>query len=47
MKDWILRKESERLELLQVITQETNLPDYMVEKDWWVTSMLEAISPAS
>lgn len=43
MKDWISRKESERLEVLQIVAQETNLPDYMVEKDWWVTTMLKAI----
>jgi len=43
MKNWISRKESERIELLEVVAQETNLPDYMVEKDWWVTTMLEAI----
>jgi hypothetical protein len=43
MKDWITKKESERLELLQIVAQRANLPDYMIEKDWWVTIALEAI----
>ncbi len=42
MKDWITKKESEKLELLQIVAQTTNLPDYMIEKDWWVTMALEA-----
>ena len=43
MKDWITKKESERLELLQIVAQTTNLPDFMIEKDWWVTIALEAV----
>ena len=43
MKDWITKKESERLELLRVVAQKTNLPDFMIEKDWWVTIALEAV----
>lgn len=43
MKDWITKKESERLELLRIIAQKTNLPDFMIEKDWWVTIALEAV----
>ncbi len=43
MKDWITKKESERLELLQIVAQTANLPDFMIEKDWWVTVALEAV----
>lgn len=43
MKYWITKKESERLELLRIVAQKTNLPDFMIEKDWWVTIALEAV----
>lgn len=43
MKDWINRKEKDRRDLLQLIAGKTNLPDFMIEKDWWVTAALEAI----
>ncbi|HPN70256.1 MAG TPA: nucleotidyl transferase AbiEii/AbiGii toxin family protein [Saprospiraceae bacterium] len=43
MKDWIHKKETERLDLLRLVSGKTNLPDFMLEKDWWVTTALEAI----
>lgn len=43
MKDWIQRKEVERLDLLRLIAGQNNLPDFMIEKDWWVTAALEAL----
>jgi predicted nucleotidyltransferase component of viral defense system len=43
MKDWIQRKEVERLDLLRLAAASNNLPDYMIEKDWWVTSALEGL----
>jgi hypothetical protein len=43
MKDWIQRKEIERLDLLRLAAASSNLPDYMIEKDWWVTSTLKGL----
>lgn len=43
MREWILKKETERLDLLRLVSNSTNLPDFMVEKDWWVTTVLESI----
>lgn len=43
MRDWINKKEKERRDLLQLVAGRANLPDYMIEKDWWVTAALEAI----
>jgi len=43
MKDWIHKKESEKLDLLRLVSGKTNLPDFMIEKDWWVTATLESI----
>ena len=43
MKDWISKKEKDRRDLLQLVASKANLPDYMIEKDWWVTAALEAI----
>jgi hypothetical protein len=43
MKDWINKKEKDRRDLLQLVAGKSNLPDYMIEKDWWVTSALDAI----
>lgn len=43
MKDWIHKKEVERLDLLRLVSGKANLPDFMIEKDWWVTTALEAI----
>lgn len=43
MKDWINKKEKERRDLIQFVAAKANLPDYMIEKDWWVTAALEAI----
>jgi hypothetical protein len=43
MKDWIHKKETERLDLLRLVRSTANLPDFMIEKDWWVTTTLESI----
>jgi hypothetical protein len=43
MKDWIHKKETERLDLLRLVSGKANLPDFMIEKDWWVTTALESI----
>ena len=43
MKAWIQKKETERLDLLRLVASQLNLPDYMIEKDWWVTAALEAL----
>src|SRR6218665_1772153 len=43
MKDWIHRKEAERIGLLRLVSGKANLPDFMIEKDWWVTITLESI----
>jgi hypothetical protein len=43
MKDWIHKKETDRLDLLRLVSAKANLPDYMIEKDWWVTTVLESI----
>ncbi len=43
MKDWIHKKESEKLDLLRLVSGKTNLPDFMIEKDWWVTTTLESV----
>lgn len=43
MKDWIHKKEIERLDLLRLVSGKANLPDFMIEKDWWVTTALKAI----
>lgn len=43
MKDWIHKKEAERLDLLRLVSGKANLPDFMIEKDWWVTTALESI----
>ena len=43
MKDWIHKKETERLDLLRLVSGKANLPDFMIEKDWWVTLTLRAL----
>lgn len=43
MKDWIHKKETERRDLLRLVSSKANLPDYMIEKDWWITVVLESI----
>jgi len=43
MKDWIHKKQTERLDLLRLVSGKANLPDFMIEKDWWVTAALEAL----
>ncbi|HEX5170797.1 MAG TPA: nucleotidyl transferase AbiEii/AbiGii toxin family protein [Cyclobacteriaceae bacterium] len=43
MKDWIHHKELDRIDSLRLVAGKINLPDFMIEKDWWVTAVLEGI----
>ena len=43
MKEWIHKKETERLDLLRLVASQARLPDFMIEKDFWVTATLECI----
>ncbi|HTJ52902.1 MAG TPA: nucleotidyl transferase AbiEii/AbiGii toxin family protein [Cyclobacteriaceae bacterium] len=43
MRDWIHKTERERIDLLRLVASQASLPDYMIEKDWWVTTTLECI----
>lgn len=43
MKGWIYKKETERIDLLRLVSVKANLPDFMIEKDWWATMALESI----
>lgn len=43
MKEWIQKKETERLDLLRLVAGQARLPDFMIEKDLWVTMALECI----
>lgn len=43
MKSWIKKREVERRDLLRLIAGKTSLPDYMIEKDFWVTIALQAL----
>ncbi|HQQ97539.1 MAG TPA: nucleotidyl transferase AbiEii/AbiGii toxin family protein [Cyclobacteriaceae bacterium] len=47
MKDWITKSERERLDILRLVAGKTALPDYMIEKDWWVVIALESIFTSS
>jgi len=43
MKRWIDAKLLERKFMLQQTAAKENLPEYAVEKDWWVTMTLKAL----
>ncbi len=47
MKDWIAKSERDRLDILRLVAGKTLLPDYMIEKDWWVVIALESIFTCS
>lgn len=44
MKHWQQYNEAERLQLLDITAANTGLPRLAVEKDWWVTVVLKALS---
>lgn len=43
MKEWIYKNDRERIDLLNFVAQQASLPNFMIEKDWWVTMALECI----
>lgn len=44
MKHWQLLSPADRLDVLEITSANTNLPLLAVEKDWWVTMVLKALS---
>lgn len=44
MKHWQLLKIEDRLDVLGITSAKTHLPQLAVEKDWWVTMVLRALS---
>lgn len=44
MKHWQQLSIEERRDILEIISAKTNLPQLAVEKDWWVTMVLKALS---
>lgn len=44
MKHWQLLGIEERLDVLEITSAKTHLPQLAIEKDWWVTMVLKALS---
>ena len=44
MKHWQQYNSTEKLQILDITSAETNLPRLAIEKDWWVTMTLKALS---
>ena len=44
MKHWQQLGIEERLDVLEITSAKTHLPQLAVEKDWWVTMVLKALS---
>lgn len=44
MRHWQLLDLKDRLDVLEITSANTNLPQLAVEKDWWVTMVLKALS---
>ncbi len=44
MKHWQQYSEQERLQLLDIVAAQKGLPRIAIEKDWWVTMTLKALS---
>ena len=40
---WLNLKKDERKAILQNVSDTKHIPDYAVEKDWWVTAVLKAL----
>lgn len=47
IKNQIIRKEKKRLELLHLVAGRAGLPDYMIEKNFWVTAVPVALFTGS
>ena len=47
MKRWTDHNETERMVMLQQAADTEGLPEYAVEKDWWVTMVLKAMFQTS
>lgn len=43
MRNWLSYTVDERIVMLQRTEDATGLPDYAVEKDWWITKTLQAL----
>ncbi|MBR0041990.1 MAG: hypothetical protein IJP36_03245 [Bacteroides sp.] len=44
MAHWQQYNKEERLQLLDITSAKKNLPKLAIEKDWWVTMVLKALS---
>lgn len=44
MAHWQQYNIEGRLQLLDIVIKEKNLPKLAIEKDWWVTMVLKALS---
>ena len=40
---WINLQASEKIEVLNQVSAKTGLPEFVIEKDWWVCIILKAI----
>ena len=47
MKRWTDHNDTERMVMLQQAADTEGLPEYAVEKDWWVTMVLKAMFQTS
>lgn len=43
MNNWLSYYLAERKAMLQATAEKEHIPDYAVEKDWWVTMVLKAL----
>ena len=43
MNNWLSYSLAERKAMLQATAEKEHIPDYAVEKDWWVTMVLKAL----
>ena len=47
MTRWTDHNDTERMVMLQQAADAEGLPEYAVEKDWWVTMVLKAMFQTS
>lgn len=47
MTKWTDHNDTERMVMLQQAADTEGLPEYAVEKDWWVTMVLKAMFQTS
>lgn len=43
MNNWLSYSLAERKAMLQATAEKEHIPDYAVEKDWWVTMVLKVL----